>query len=61
MKKASSLLSKWKVIFTLAMFLFAVTNVFAQDESSELEETLQKLSESAATVSEKIDLTIPDL
>jgi hypothetical protein len=48
MKKVSSLLSKWKVIFTLAMFLFAVTNVFAQDEGGDLEETLQQLSESAA-------------
>ncbi len=48
MKKASSLLSKWKVIFTLAIFLFAVSNVFAQDEGGDLEETLQQLSESAA-------------
>jgi hypothetical protein len=48
MKKASSLLSKWKVIFTLAIFLFAVSNVFAQDEGGDLEETLKKLSESAA-------------
>jgi len=48
MKKVSSLLSKWKVIFTLAMFLFAVSNVFAQDEGGDLEETLKKLSESAA-------------
>lgn len=48
MKKVSSWLSKWKVIFTLVMFLFAVSNVFAQDEGGDLEETLQKLSESAA-------------
>jgi hypothetical protein len=48
MKKVSSWLSKWKVILTLFMFLFAVSNVFAQDEGGDLEETLQKLSESAA-------------
>jgi len=48
MKKVSSLLSKWKVIFTLAIFLLAVSNVFAQDEGGDLEETLQQLSESAA-------------
>ncbi len=48
MKKASSWLSKWKVLFTLAIFLFAVSNVFAQDESGDLEETLQQLSEQAA-------------
>lgn len=48
MKKVSSWLSKWKVIFTLAIFLFAVSNVFAQDEGGDLEETLQQLSESAA-------------
>ncbi len=48
MKKVSSLLSKWKVIFILVIFLFAVSNVFAQDEGGDLEETLQKLSESAA-------------
>jgi len=48
MKKVSSLLSKWKVIFILAMFLFAVSNIFAQDEGGDLEETLKQLSESAA-------------
>ncbi len=48
MKRISFLLSKWKVIFTLVIFLFAVSNVFAQDESGDLEETLQQLSESAA-------------
>ncbi len=48
MKKVGSWLSKWKVIFTLAVFFFAVSNVFAQDENGDLEETLQKLSESAA-------------
>lgn len=48
MKKISFLLPKWKVIFTLAIFLLAVSNVFAQDEEGDLEETLQKLSESAA-------------
>ncbi len=48
MKKISSWFSKWKVIFILAMFLFAVSNIFAQDEGGELEETLKQLSESAA-------------
>lgn len=48
MEKIRSLFSNWKVIFTLAVFLFAASTAFAQEESGELEETLEKLSESAA-------------
>lgn len=48
MRKANSLLSNWKIIFFMAVFLFAVSNVFAQEEGGDLEETLQQLSESAA-------------
>jgi hypothetical protein len=46
MKRTTSLRSKWKVIFTLAVFLFAASAAFAQEEN--LEETLEKLSKSAA-------------
>lgn len=38
----------WKALFTLAVFLFAVSSVFAQDEGGDLEETIKQLSESAA-------------
>ena len=48
MKRLSFLKLNWKALFTLAVFLFAVSSVFAQDEGGDLEETLKKLSESAA-------------
>ena len=46
MRKISSVFPNWKVIFTLAVFLLATSNVFAQDE--DLEGTLLQLSEDAA-------------
>jgi len=48
MRRLSFLKLNWKALFTLAVFLFAVSSVFAQDEGGDLEETLKKLSESAA-------------
>lgn len=41
-------LSSWKVVFTLAVFLFAVSTIFAQEEGEDLEETLKRLSNDAA-------------
>lgn len=53
MKRISMSFSRWMVMFTLAVFLFAVastTNVqAAQDEEGELEESLKELTESAAS------------
>jgi hypothetical protein len=46
MRKISSVFPNWKVIFVLAVFLLATSNVFAQDE--DLEGTLLQLSEDAA-------------
>lgn len=48
MRKISSMFPNWKVIFTLAVFLLATSNVFAQDGSDDLEGTLMQLSEDAA-------------
>ena len=48
MRKISFLKLNWKAIFTLAVFLFAISNAFAQDDSEDLEATLKRLSEAAA-------------
>lgn len=46
MRKKSAVFSTWKVIVTMAVFLFATSSIFAQDE--DLEGTLTQLSEAAA-------------
>jgi hypothetical protein len=49
MRKISFLKLNWKALFTLAVFLFAVSSAFAQngDDGESLAETLKRLSEAA--------------